>query len=422
MILFHKKINFFLLSTTFLLLLTSCGSFDDEATSESGGSVSTSTSSSETGDGFVVAPFNGTFPHTASIVIGQNDFASAGDETTSSNTVSVPYGNPTVVDNTLYLPDLGNNRVLGYNGIPISNGKSADFSIGQEDLLSSDYGSSALQNNGVQTVTVVEGKLFVTDWGNNRILIYNRRPISGPGQADVVVGQSDFGQNGYATENNRLDSPESLYIVNNKLIVADSKNNRVLIWNSIPISNGVAADLVLGQSDFTSLNVINPPTASSLFFPTAVWSDGTQLIVLDAGNNRILVWNTFPTASNQNADVVLGQADFASNDLNQGLSTPSASTLYFATDEGGGLYSNGAQLFVADSGNNRVLVWDYPLTTAKAAVSLIGQVNFDRSGDNRETGLPASNSFSSPTGVYQFYNKLIVTDTGNNRYLIFYSN
>ncbi len=412
MIFFYKKFYFFIFSTIILLFLTGCSPVGEEDNE-----VSASSSSSEIGDGFNLTDTS----LAASVVIGQNALDVSDDKTTAADSISTPYGNPTVVDGMLYLPDFGNNRVMGYKSVPISYGKAADFAIGQKSLTESLSGSSAFQNNGAQSVTVAEGKLFITDKGNNRILIYNNRPISGPGEADLVVGQSDFNQNGYATENSRLSSPESLFVTGNKLIVADSKNNRVLIWNSIPIVHGKAADIVLGQSDFTSLNVINPPTASSLYFPTAVWSDGTQLLVLDAGNHRILVWKSFPTVSNQSAEVVLGQSDFNSNQANQGSTVPSASTLHFNTSKGGGLYSNGSQLFVADSANNRVLVWDYPYTIAKAASGLIGQDDFDRYEDNRETGNTGRDTFSNPTGVYQFYNKLIVTDTGNNRYLIFNS-
>ena len=36
-------------------------------------------------------------------------------------------------------------------------------------------------------------------------------------------------------------------------MVADTDNNRVLIWNSIPTTNGANADLVLGQDNFTTV-------------------------------------------------------------------------------------------------------------------------------------------------------------------------
>ncbi len=415
MVSFLKKTSLFVLSLTTLLLLNGCSPVGDEENAVSG-----STSSSETGDGFIVQ-YDGTFSHQASVVIGQADFVSSGDEATAANTVSSPYANPTVVDGMLYLPDFNNNRILGFNSVPTTNGKAGNFAIGQDSLVDNLIGSTAFRNEGAQTVTTYNGKFFLTDWGNSRILIYNQRPVSGPGEANVVVGQTAFGESLPGLSNSRLYLPESLSVANGKLIVADSRNNRVLIWNTIPTTNGAAADLVLGQSDFVHRDVLDPPTASSLNFPTAVWSDGTRLLVLDAGNNRVLLWTTFPTSSNQTATYVLGQVDFTSNLANQdGGTTPSSTSLSFTT-QGGGLYSNGTQIFVADSGNNRVMIWNtFPSSDGAAATGLIGQDAFDTALVNQRL-TPAQDSFLNPTGVYQFYNKLIVTDSDNNRYLIFNS-
>jgi len=412
MALFYRNTVFLLVSAVALFFLTGCNVRGED------GDVSDSNSSSEIGSGFVVRD-DILHTHAASVVIGQNDFNTSDAGATAADKVSMPYANPTVVDGMLYLPDFGNNRAIGYNSVPTSSGEWADFAVGQKNLVYSYSGTSEYQNSGAKTVTVATGTLFMTDHGNSRILLYARRPISEPAKADIVVGQTDFYQDTPGLADNRLNLPESLCVAGGKLIVADSRNNRVLIWNTIPALHGAAADVVIGQKDFKSNAIVDPPTAASLNFPTAVWSNGTNLIVLDAGNNRILVWDTFPD-SNQAADVVLGQADFISSAPNRGLAVPGDSTLSFSAD-GGGLYANGSQLFVADSGNHRLLVWEFPLTTGEAATGLIGQDGYDRSGANREGATPANNTLSNPTGVYQFYDKLIVTDTGNNRYLIFES-
>ena len=408
---FYKRTGFFLLSFLTLFFLTACSATGED------GEVSESNSSSERGAGFIVLD-DTAHTHAAAVVIGQKNFYDSDSNETSAQSVSRPYGNPTLVDGMLYLPDFGNNRVLGYNGVAAENGAWADFAVGQRNLINSYSGDTEYQNRGAKTVTVSQGRLFVTDRGNSRILIYNHRPLSEPARADTVIGQTAFFRSAPGIADNRLNLPESLCVADGRLIVADSKNNRVLIWNTIPTANGAAADIVIGQEDFKSSTVVDLPTASSLNFPTALWSDGTGLIVLDAGNNRILVWDTFPTADNQAADTVLGQADFAHNEANQG-GEPSASTLSFSAD-GGGLYCNGSQLFVADSANHRLLIWDLPLTTGKEASGLIGQDGYELSAPNRGGGT-ADDTLYNPTGVYQFYDKLIVTDTGNNRYLIFES-
>ena len=45
---------------------------------------------------------------------------------------------------------------------------------------------------------------------------------------------------------------KGVWIQNGKLYIADTQNHRVLIFNSIPTANGAAADVVLGQPDFST--------------------------------------------------------------------------------------------------------------------------------------------------------------------------
>src|SRR5436190_11248773 len=75
--------------------------------------------------------------------------------------------------------------------------------------------------------------------------------------ASVVVGQSDFTTNNTGTTSSTLNGPRGVAICNGKLIVVDINNNRVLIWNSIPTSNNQAADVVVGQPNFTSSTANN---------------------------------------------------------------------------------------------------------------------------------------------------------------------
>ena len=55
--------------------------------------------------------------------------------------------------------------------------------------------------------------------------------------------------------------------------------------------------------------------------PTSVTTDGTRLFVSDLGFNRVLIWNTIPTANGQAADVVVGQPDMVSSIPNNAFST-----------------------------------------------------------------------------------------------------
>jgi hypothetical protein len=244
----------------------------------------------------------------ASVVIGQANFngntANQGG-VVGANTLYYPFGKPVVYNGILYVPDFSNNRVLGFNTVPTSNNTSADFVLGQPDFGTSGTGNAANQMNEPMTVTAYNGKMLVTDYVNHRILIWNSAPKASNQPADVVVGQPGFGVSNPSCTQTGLSYPYSISTAGGKLIVADYYNNRVMIWNTIPTTNGAPADLVLGQNSFTNsaANDSNQdgfqdsPTAQTFYYPLDVWSDGTKLVVADYNNSRVLIWNTFPTAN-----------------------------------------------------------------------------------------------------------------------------
>ena len=95
------------------------------------------------------------------------------------------------------------------------------------------------------------------------------------------------------------------------VVVADTDHNRVLIWNSIPSVNNQPADVVVGQPDFTSISPsANAPTAKSMRGPQGVWIQNGKLYVADTQDNRVLIYNRIPTANGAAADVVLGAPNF----------------------------------------------------------------------------------------------------------------
>ncbi len=49
-----------------------------------------------------------------------------------------------------------------------------------------------------------------------------------------------------------LRGPQGVWIQNGQLFIADTQNDRVLIYNKIPTTNGAAADIVLGQPNMTT--------------------------------------------------------------------------------------------------------------------------------------------------------------------------
>ncbi|MBI4661773.1 MAG: hypothetical protein HY735_23370 [Verrucomicrobia bacterium] len=120
-------------------------------------------------------------------------------------------------------------------------------------------------------------------------------------EADLVLGAKGFNNAGGPL---LFNHPTGLATDGKVLLMTDRWNNRVLLWKSAPASN-TPPDLVLGQPDFTQ----NNPGAGKhqLNWPgnVAITPDGKHIAVTDTHNDRILIWNSFPTKNGAAADLVL---------------------------------------------------------------------------------------------------------------------
>ena len=193
-----------------------------------------------------------------------------------------------------------------------------------------------------------------------------------------------------------------------RLIVADETNDRVLIWNSIPTANRAPANVEIGQASMTVK--VAGTTASGLSAPTSAWSDGTKLYVTDKTNNRALIFNSIPTANQAAANVVLGQPDFTTGTANTGgVSASSLDAPYFVS-------VNGTNLYIADYTNNRALIWSgIPTVNQTAASVVLGQTAMNLS----TAGGVSATSMKTPASVMTDGTNLYVSDYTYNRILIF---
>ena len=261
------------------------------------------------------------------------------------------------------------------------------------------------------------GRLFVADYLNNRVLSWLNAPAFANGQpADLVLGQPDL----YSTWPNAggrgartLRSPYGLALDSHgNLYVADHDNERVLEYNA-PLSTGMAANHVFGQGGNFSTAIANNGgvSANSLSQPWGVALDGQDnLYVADAANNRVLEYDN-PLTTDRTADHVFGQLNSGSNDANHG--SLSATSLY---DPQGLALDGFGNLYVADRFNNRVLVYDAPLTTDRTADHVIGQPNLTSGAANN--GGPSASSLYDPAGLaLDGFGNLYVADRFNNRVL-----
>jgi sugar lactone lactonase YvrE len=268
-------------------------------------------------------------------------------------------------------------------------------------------------------VFVAKNKLFVSDTGQNRVFIWNSIPTSEFQEPDVILGQlevTDIGRNsGGDVSATTLQYPSGLWSNGKKLVIADAWNHRVLIWHSMPTSNGQPADVVLGQPDFESNqpNVNGQaanPDAKTLNWPYGVWSDGNSLWIADTGNRRILFYENIPNSDFAKADNVIGKPDLQTRD--------------YENNEPIWPYSikiNGkGQMAVADTQFYRVLVWnDKEEAFSKPADIIIGQDNFDACGQNQFRLTPEANTLNWTYDACFYKNGILVNDTGNSRILHF---
>src|ERR1035437_6891190 len=144
-------------------------------------------------------------------------------------------------------------------------------------------------------------------------LTYSRKCPVCLGQATLVLGQPDFttATENLAATSTTLRLPTAVASDGVHLVVADTNHNRVLIWNRIPTSNNAPADVVVGQPTFNTTSLPgNTPNAKSMRGPQGVWIQNGRLYVADTQNNRVLIFNRVPTSNGAAADVVLGQPDF----------------------------------------------------------------------------------------------------------------
>ncbi|MBI2103781.1 hypothetical protein HYT59_02130, partial [Candidatus Woesebacteria bacterium] len=349
----------------------------------------------------------------ADVVIGQPDFTSNTGGTSQSQFTTVNI-RQVVVDpmGRMIVADQGNNRILVWNSVPTTNGKPADLVLGQPDFNSgtaNNGGLSARTMNVPASVYSDGNRLFVADDSNDRVLIWNTFPTSNGQAADVVVGESNFTSTDAGTCNSsNLARPNGLWVYQNKLVVSDRSQDRILIWNSIPTANGVPADLVLGQTGFTTCSAQTISASTFIDNRGVLVDQNGKLYVADRGNRRILIWNTFPTSNGQAADVVVGQGDFTTSATNANADRIGQVLRFYVSNN---------RLFV--SAFNSVRIFNsIPTSNGASADIVLGQTNFTDSSAN-SGGSTSASGFNVPAGIFEYNNKLLVTDEGNARILIF---
>ena len=287
----------------------------------------------------------------ASIVIGQPDFVHSAPATTQNG---LRFPGAAIFDGSgnLWVADTGNRRVLEYPA-PLSNGMNAGLVLGEPDYASSFEATSA---SAISTPNSLQfdasGNLWVADSDYHRVLEF-KPPFVNNMDASVVLGESLFTitsctpGGSVVPAANCLGGPAGLAFDSlGNLYVADDVFRRVMVFEPT-FATGMNASIVVGQPDFTTLNV--GTTQNELQDASGVAVDSANnntLAVSDSGSNRVMIFDS-PFTDGMNASAVLGQPDFTSSAVSTtatGMNQP----YNLAFDSLG-------NLLVADAGNGRVI-------------------------------------------------------------------
>jgi len=372
----------------------------------------------------------------------------------SANTLGGSGGPPdavVLVGDNPYVLDTGNNRILGYPPFSQWPTEANSFSptasvvIGQAgDVTANSPNHRAVHADAASLWTPVAAvwsgaDLLVADTNNNRVLSF---PQASAGviatSATGVLGQTDFAYNARNLIEGRefyFSSGGSVAIDTNAtpphMYVSDPGNNRILGFRDYrKVVPGAKADIVIGQTDFSS-NLINSPAtateqkgggtigvpnATGLWNPEGLALDANgSLYVADLGNGRVLRFPVpFAQTGGFTADLVIGQANFTT-----GISDPSSLTM--GRPYGVAITPSG-NLLVSDIGFNRILLFTHSpgsdFANGQAAAAVVGQKNFTSTA----AGTPATNGLNGPRLMaVDGLDNLYVADAGNNRIAI-YSN
>ncbi|MEM9016028.1 MAG: NHL repeat-containing protein [Verrucomicrobiota bacterium] len=306
----------------------------------------------------------------------------------------------------------------------LENGQRAAAVIGQSSFTSELSGTSSTLMEDPRYVAVdpATGKLFVSDMTRHRILRFSSVAAASKGAAaEAVLGQPNFSSIFPAASQTGFDTPKGLFVDGEgRLWVADSGNHRVVYFeNAANLPSGAPANRRFGQSSFTSSS--SGTSDSKMDDPSDVTIDFLgNLWVADTGNHRVLRFED-PTGSfSSEADLVLGQANFTSdNDASgpSGLDFPQAvATRRVFVAVSPTQLSIQVELWVADWGNHRVLKYSNAtsLSNGASANVVLGQENFtanDPGSTDDEFNLPSDLAFDG--------SDLWVSDGDNRRVLRF---
>ena len=259
-----------------------------------------------------------------------------------------------IADKTLYVSTTNGNKIVVYKNLPTAASQKPDFAIGSPDINTNTLDTNFIMSN---PVPATDGKsLFVSSDFDKKLYVWKNLPDESNAHPDFVYSLTD--------------APWDNTLFGNTLALAGDRS--VFIWNKLPL-NGELPDISItdkiGNVQFQELEGV---AMDSKYFYLSDWKAG-----------KIYVWEGVPSAnSNPKFTIDADNPGRLSSDgkylaVTQTLSkTPGGSISIYAVDglspsakplamlggpnkfnlPQGALISQG-HLFVGDTGNSRVLIW-----------------------------------------------------------------
>ncbi|HEY5994054.1 MAG TPA: hypothetical protein VIU46_05575 [Gallionellaceae bacterium] len=317
--------------------------------------------------------------------------AGALDGSNSNATFNAPAG-ITAIGTALYVADTNNNkiRVISIGGVVSLTGTTNLASVsGSSDGAAASAAFAAPAGIGTDGTS-----LYVADTGNNKIRQINVSALTVNSLTGTFGVASVPGYADGAASSVTFSAPAGLAISGNFLYVTDSGNNTL---RSFALFNQQAATLAGSPLPNTGAN--GTGAAARYNLPGGVTSDGTNLYVADSANHTIRKI----VISNGVATTLAGQSGVAG----AADGTGAAATFNNPT----GIVTDGTNLYVADSGNNKIRV----VAISSGAVTSLTGASSAAVVAGATDGAGGLASFNNPAGIATDGTNLYVADLANNK-------
>jgi len=254
-------------------------------------------------------------------------------------------------------------------------------------------GTGADARFGYVTGITTDGtSLYLTDADNYTI----RKIVIATGAVTTLAGSGSWGSRDGTGAEALFAYPVGITTDGTNLYVTDADNYNI---RKIVIATRVVTTLAGSVNSWGSAD--GTGTAASFAYPTGITTDGTNLYVTDADNNKI---RKIAIATG----VVTSFTGTADNWMNSGADDGAGSSATFSYPQG--ITTDGTNLYVADSQNNKIR--KVVIATGEVS-SVTGAANTYVSSGNTD-GAATGASFDYPYGITTDGTSLFVSDDNNS--------